>query len=216
MKRFQKTEGKYIEKIVGQDRLAYSMSDQEDFYDVIAWAKHGGYQGSVIRFLDFENGEVDQPFQKKRNVVYGRPVFTKGFYYFLQGDYDRGQIVLYRYFPKKVLETVTTLDIKDVDLYNLELIGTDIHIISQNEIFRCYYPEVFSFPLQPQETVCLIEENQVYVEKWIEEGWDEEKDCATDQYNFYHQVIVKDLNGNSVSEEIGYLYQAADGSWWIA
>ena len=127
MKRFQKTEGKYIEKIVGQDRLAYSMSDQEDFYDVIAWAKRGGYQGSVIRFLDFENGEVDQPFQKKRNVVYGRPVFTKGFYYFLQGDYDRGQIVLYRYFPKKVLETVTTLDIKDVDLYNLELCDYSLH-----------------------------------------------------------------------------------------
>jgi len=62
MKRFKKINGKYIEKIYGQDRLAYAMSDNEDLYDLIAWSERGGYQGSVLYFYDFETGEVYQPF----------------------------------------------------------------------------------------------------------------------------------------------------------
>ena len=31
-----------------------------------------------------------------------------------------------------------------------------------------------------------------------------------------YKVIVKDFSGKTLSEEIGDLYQAADGTWWIA
>ena len=48
----------------------------------------GGYQGAVLYFYDLETGDVYQPFEKKRNVVYSRPEFADGYYYFLQGDYD--------------------------------------------------------------------------------------------------------------------------------
>ena len=61
-----------------------------------------------------------------------------------------------------------------------------------------------------------MEDGKIYIEKWIEEGWDEEADRATDQYNYYDKVIVKDYGGNILSEEVGGLYQAADGTWWIA
>ena len=216
VRRFKSVNGKYIEKIYGQDRLAFAMSDNEDLYDLIAWSERGGYQGAVLYFYDFETGDVYQPFEKKRNVVYSRPEFADGYYYFLQGDYDAKTVVLYRYFPDDLLAPVVTLPLDDVDLYNLRIVGNPVHIISQNEELRCYYPEVFSFPLEPNETVCFIEDGRVYIEAWIEEGWDDENDRATDEYDYYHKVVVKDFHGNLISEEIGALGQAADGTWWMS
>ena len=216
VRRFKSVNGKYIEKIYGQDRLAFAMSDNEDLYDLIAWSERGGYQGAVLYFYDFETGDVYQPFEKKRNVVYSRPEFADGYYYFLQGDYDAKTVVLYRYFPDDLLAPVVTLPLDDVDLYNLRIVGNPVHIISQNEALRCYYPEAFSFPLEPNETVCFIEDGCVYIEAWIEEGWDDENDRATDEYDYYHKVVVKDFHGNLISEEIGALGQAADGTWWMS
>ena len=216
VRRFKEVNGKYIEKIYGQDRLAFAMSDNEDLYDLIAWSERGGYQGAVLYFYDFETGDVYQPFEKKRNVVYSRPEFADGYYYFLQGDYDAKTVVLYRYFPDDLLAPVVTMPLDDVDLYNLRIVGNPVHIISQNEALRCYYPEAFSFPLEPNETVCFIEDGRVYIEAWIEEGWDDENDRATDEYNYYHKVVVKDFHGNLISEEIGALGQAADGTWWMS
>ena len=216
VRRFEKTTGRYIEKIIGQDRFAYAHSDTTDFYDLIEWSKAGGYQGSVILFYDFETGAVYKPFPKKRNVVYSNPVYADGWYYFLQGDYDEKKITLYRCIPGELLEKETELGIGDVDLYNLRLIGNPVHVISQNRTFECYYPERISFPVSPQESVAFMEDGKIYIEKWIEEGWDEEAQCATDQYHYYDKVIVKDYNGNILSEEVGSLYQAADGTRWIA
>lgn len=34
--------------------------------------------------------------------------------------------------------------------------------------------------------------------------------------NYYHKMIIKDYNGNLLSEETGALSQAADGTWWIS
>ena len=216
IRKFKSVNGKYIEKIYGQDRLAFAMSDNEDLYDLIAWSERGGYQGAVLYFYDFETGDVYQPFEKKRNVVYSRPEFADGYYYFLQGDYDAKTVVLYRYFPDDLLAPVVTMPLDDVDLYNLRIVGNPVHIISQNEALRCYYPEAFSFPLEPNETVCFIEDGRVYIEAWIEEGWDDENDRATDEYDYYHKIVVKDFHGNLISEEIGALGQAADGTWWMS
>lgn len=216
IRKFNHQTGKYIEKINGQDRLAFAISDSEDLYDLIAWSKQGGYQGAVLFFYDLETGNVYQPFEKKKNVVYGRPEYAQGSYYFLRGDYDEKTVVLYRYYPDTVLEPVVTLGLDEIDLYNLRIVGNPIHIISQRDELRCYYPESFSLPLQPNETVCFIEDRAVYIEAWVEEGWDDVNDRATEAYNYYHKVIVKDLQGNRISEEVGALYQAADGTWWIS
>ncbi len=216
IKRFKDIEGRYIEKIIGQDRLAFARSDTTDFYDLIEWAERGGYQGSIIMFFDFESGNVYKPFEKKRNVVYSSPVYVAGFYYFLQGDYDEKKIVLYRYIPEKTLEKVTELNAEEVNLYNLQIVGDPVHIISQEDTFECYYPEKISFPIEPNEHAIFMEDGKIYFEAWIEEGWDEENGCATDDYKYYDKVIIKDYKGNTLSEEMGAIYQAADGTWWIA
>jgi hypothetical protein len=218
IKRFNKIEGICIDKIYGQDRFGYARSDCTNFYDLIEWAKRGGYQGSELLIYDFYNGNVYKPFDKRRNVVYGAPVYIDEFLYFLQGDYDNKKVTLYRYIPEKVLEKVTELNMEEVNLYNLEIIGNPLYIISQEseDGFRCYYPTKISFPLNEHESVILIEDGQVYLEKWVEEGWDDEKDCATDAYKYYDRIIIKDFAGNTISEEIGCLNKFADGNWWVS
>lgn len=98
----------------------------------------------------------------------------------------------------------------------MRIIGNPVHIISNNDKFECYYPEKISMPVERNETSILIEDGRIYFEAWVEEGWDEEKNCATDNYKYYDKIIVKDFIGNTLSEEVGGLYQAADGTWWIA
>ena len=198
IKKFDRIEGRCVEKIYGQDRFGYSQSDFEDLYDLIKWAERGGYQGSELQFYDFYTGKVYRPIDKKKNVVYGTPVYV--------------------YMPEKILETVTEFSMEEVNLYNLAIIGNPLFVISQDneDGFRCYYPERISFSLQEQETVILIEDGKVYLEKWVEEGWDRENDCATDAYQYYHKIIIKDFEGNTISEEIGCLNQSANGDWWIS
>lgn len=123
--------------------------------------------------------------------------------------------MLIRYLPGEEPETVTELRMDEVHLYNLGLIGSPVHIISQDETFCCYYPRAFAFPLGEQESVILVENGKVYSERWVEEGWDAEKNCAGAAYAYYDCVLTRDEEGNLLSEEIGNLFQAADGTWWI-
>ena len=217
IKRFKEVNGLYIEKIIGQDRLAYAMSDTEDLYDLIEYAECGGYQGSVIKFYDFDNGNVYMPFEKKRDVIYGKPIYTDGFYYFLQADYGLKKVTLYKYFPETILEVVTEFGMDEVNLYNLSIIGEKVHVISSyGDKFCCYYPEKLSLTLRNHEAVVLMTEDEIISEEWIEEGWDDENDCATDSYKLYYKVIIRDFEGNISSEEIGSIHQAPDGTYWIS
>ncbi len=192
------------------------MSDTTDFYDMSEWDKKGGYQGSTISFYDYDNGKVYEPFQKQRNVLYSAPVYLKNSFWFLQGDYKSGKITLFKYLPDKIPKLIVQLDIEDVDPYNLRIIGEDGYIISEDEEFVSYYPESFRFPKNPNESVMMIADGKVYLSAWVEEGWDDEKDCATEEYKYYEKVIVKDFKGNVLSEMMGSLQQHPDGTWWIA
>lgn len=216
LRKFKRISGYYLEEIPGQERFAYARSDQEDLYDLIAWSKRGGYPGSVILFYDFETGDVYQPFEKKRDTLYGQPAFADGKYYFLEGAYGEDRVTLWCFFPGEEPKAVRTWRTSEMDLYNLQIVGDAINIVSQNDTVRGYYPESFEFPIPPQETVCFIEDGRVYLERWIEEGWDEENDRASEDYRFYHKVVVRDFAGNVIGEELGCLHRAGDGTWWIA
>ena len=217
IRRLSKTFGFIVENIAGQNRLVYAISDTTDFYSLIDFSECGRcYYGSTIIFFDLSNGTVHEPFTQEKNVLYSAPIYADGLYYFLQGNYDEKKIVLYAYHPEKPLREVIELNLNEVDLYNLRLISDPVHIISQNgNKFVCYYPEELSLALDPHETVVLMSEGKIYIESWIEEGWDEKNHCATNKYKYYDKLIVKDYVGNTLSEEIGSLHQMQDGTWWV-
>lgn len=149
-------------------------------------------------------------------MLYGKPVYLKNYYWFLQGDFNNGKITLFKYFPDKLLESITQLKITEVELYNLRIIGEDVRIISEDNEFICYYPESFRFPKKANETVSLISDGKVYFGAWIEEGWDDEHNCATQDYKYYEKVIIRDFQGDLISEKLGCLQQRSDGTWWLA
>lgn len=213
---FEVVSGRYIEEIPGQSRIGYSMSDTTDFYDMIEWSKQGDYRGSTIYFYDYDNGKVYEPFQKQRNVLYGKPVYLKKSFWVLQGDYNSGKITLFKYLPDENPEMVTQLNIADVDPYNLRVVGEDVYIASEDDEFVCYYPESFSFSKNPQESVMTIADGKVYLSAWVEEGWDDENNCPTEEYKYFEKVIARDFCGNMLSETLGSLQQRPDGAWWIA
>lgn len=217
LNRFEVVSGRYIEEISGQSRIGYSMSDTIDFYDMVEWLEKGGYPGSTISFYDYDNGKVYEPFPKQRNVLYGPPVYLKSSFWFLQGDFNSGEITLYKYLPDRIPELIVQFNIADVNLYNLCVIGEDdVYVTSEDDEFISYYPESFSFSKEPNEHVCMIADGKVYLSAWIEEGWDDENDCETEEYKYYDKVIVRDFKGNMLSEMLGSLQQHADGTWWIA
>ena len=90
-------------------------------------------------------------------------------------------------------------------------------VVSEDaESADCYYPSHFTLKKEPHQTLVLIEENRVYLEEWVEEGWDDENDRATEDYRFYTKLVVKDLLGNEISRETGSVFQSPDGSYWIS
>ena len=114
------------------------------------------------------------------------------------------------------LEMVKEFDSTTMNLYNLMIIGEKVHVVSSDDDFVSYYPEEFHFPLNEHESVTLIEDDKVYLDVWVEEGWDDENNCATEDYKYYTKLIIKDKNGNLLSEEVGSLEQQPDGTWWLS
>ena len=150
-------------------------------------------------------------------MLYGKPVYLKKSFWFLQGDFNSGKVTLYKYLPDRNPELIVQFDITDVNLYNLRITGEDeIYVTSEDDEFVSYYPESFRFSKGPHESVCMIADGKVYLSAWVEEGWDDENDCETEEYKCYEKVIVRDFEGNMLSETLGSLQQHADGTWWIA
>ncbi|MFR6167037.1 MAG: hypothetical protein ACLUKE_02380 [Blautia wexlerae] len=127
-----------------------------------------------------------------------------------------GKLLSSDIFQIKFPELIIQFNIADVDLYNLRIIGEDIYITSEDDEFVSYYPESFRFPTTPTESVRMIVDGKVYLSAWVEEGWDDDNNCATEEYKYYEKVIVRDFKGNVLSETIGSLQQHPDGTWWIS
>lgn len=218
IKRFNEIYGYDVEIIAGQHRLGYTLTSNADFYDVADWKKQS-YPGNQIYFYDFSHGAVYIPFEKKTNIMYGKPLYAKGRYYFLQADFNVRSIVLYSLdIDDQKLSKIINLKMADLNLYNLQLMGTDVYIISQGDHgqFKCYYPMMLDIALQDNESVVFIDDDKIYLQAWIEEGWDEVNSEPTDNYCYYNRLIIKDFTGQIIKEEPGTLIMDEDGQWWIS
>ncbi len=214
--RFESIQSRYLEEIPGQSRFAFAHTGSSDFYDLVEYAQEGRVcPGSALLFCDYDTGAIHQPFPEKKGVLYSDPLFAEDCFWFLQADWGAKRLTLYRCLPGDPPQQVKVMDLGGMSLYNLRLMGSPAHIVSQDEErFECWYPERISFPLVPQETVLFLEDGKAYSEIWIEEGWKEEQD--TEQTRLRYQLLVRGSDGTILSREDGSLHQRPDGSWWIA
>ena len=213
---FDEIDGSFVDEIYGQKRLGFALDGLTDFYDIPDLIEANGYYGgSIIKFYDFKTGQVYKPFGKKKNVSYDKPVFLDGYYYLIQGDFENGLINLYRFDLSFNPEKITDLKTSDVNLYNLSIYGKGIFIASSDEDFEIYYPFRKTIKIKGNEGVIFIEDDKVYISAWIEEGWDDEKNLAGPDYKLYEKLIIKDLEGKTLSERVGNLF-SRDGRYWLA
>lgn len=217
-KEFAEVKGEYIDEIPGQVRFGYSISDIYDLFEIEETVKIDGfYKGNEICFYDYKTGEIYRPFDFKKNLAYGRVIFIDSSFYILQVDFNEGIANIYKYYPGERLEKIFDYKIKDLSTYNLGLVGNDLHLISQDsERLEIYYPYRKSVKLEGNEGVLLIDDGKLYINRWIEEGWDEENNKAGEDYRYYDKLIIKDLDSNIIEEKIGSLHQTQDGTWWLA
>ena len=188
IKRFSEITGRTIEILPGQTCYGYSLSDYEDLWDIQDWLNNGSYQGTTIHF-------------------YG------GYIYFLQDNFNIGKVILYKYLPGSCCKIITDFSISAINLYNFQIIGSNLNVISQDKKLTCYYSEQFEIIMEETESVVFIDDDLVYFTAWIEEGVVNDK--ITCGYRYYDKIIVKDKKGNILYEEVGTLNQMIDGSWWI-
>ena len=217
-KEFSEVKGEYVEEIAGQSRFAYSISNSDDLFEIEETVKIDGfYKGNEICFYDYKTSEIYRPFDLKKNIAYGRVIFIDNSFYILQVDFNEGLVNIYKYYPGEILEKITDYKVKDLSTYNLELVGLDLHLISQDsETLEIYYPYRKTIKLEVSESALFIDDGKVYINRWIEEGWDDEKDEAGEDYKYYDKLIIKDFDSNIIEERLGSLHQSPDGTWWLA
>lgn len=136
--------------------------------------------------------------------MYASPYFYDGYIYFLQGNFNIDKIILYKYLPGSCCKIITAFSISAINLYNFQIIGSNLNVISQDKKLTCYYPEQFEISMKENENVVFIDDDLIYFTAWIEEGVVNDK------------IIVKDKKGNIIYEKVGTFNQMIDGSWWIS
>ena len=56
------------------------------------------------------------------------------------------------------------------------LYSDPVYLLSEWDKVRCYFPTPFRFPLGEHESLQFVHDGKVYLENWVEEGWDDAQD----------------------------------------
>lgn len=221
-----------LERITGQTRYYYQPAEF-DFYDVLDdhLLANGPFKGQDLKFFDTKTSKIYHPLPIEDNVLYSDlMVYFDHHIYFVQADFSKNLIILYRYQPDKKPEVVLVQSMQDTCLYNLGLtigddnvylLGEDIKAEDRNNseeddqgesIYICYYPKKFVVKEEPLEEFCFVHNHLLYFDKLIEK-YDEDGNYLEDQDE--SEVIIKDLNNHVVKVEPGNLQELEDGNWWI-
>ena len=96
------------------------------------------------------------------------------------------------------------------------LYSDPVYLLSERDEVRRYFPTPFRFPLGEHESVQFVHDGKVYLENWVEEGWDDAQDRATEDSRMYSETVVRDVSGRELSREVGGLFPSADGDGWMA
>lgn len=212
--KFDKIGGQFIENIDGTFEYGYIIYDDIDFYEMVDIKNIGKhYNGSVLKIANYKDQKIYQVFERREDVLYGAVEYYMGYLYFLQGDFSKNKIRLYKCKEKSVVNIVCEMEMTDMDMYNLRILkGDKIYVISEDEDFKIYYPEKVTFDLIENESVIYIEDNRIYSQEWVEE---EKIYNGLKNYNYYENLIIRDFSGKLLSKELGQL-KYVNGKWYLS
>lgn len=213
---FNEVNSEFLHSIEGQDRFYNSLSSFVTLYEIPEWIKeHGYYDGVALKFYDIVTKNVYRPFEKQKNITYSLSKFQDDYFYFIQFDFNENILNLIKYYPEKTLETILTLSLNDVNLYNLFLEdGYTLHLASTNDKFTSYFPRKFELDLNSRQSVLYIDTDKIYISEWAEEGVS--KDGITNNYKYYEYLLEVDYNGKILSKKLGTLSKLSDGKWYLS
>lgn len=210
IRRMKEVNGICMNRIDGQFRFGVGYTDYQEFFEIAEYVSKESYKGNQILICDFMTGDVFKPFLQEENVAYDRMRCIDGKYYFLKADFNKKLVSVINWSAVGEIKVELEIPMEKVNLYNLCPMGTTLHLISQDNSLKCYYPREFEIPLEPEETVVEIDGDKIYCSSFVEEG-----ELGKD-YKYYEKLIIKDINGKVISEEIGSIDRGADGKWWLS
>lgn len=204
-----------MNKLIGTDKWYYQISELTDFYDLNYLAGVGEeLKGSEIIFVSYPEGKTYKPFEKKEKIYYNAPIFLDDLIYFLKVDFSTNLVYIVKFNPEdESTEEIFSMSIEDVDLYNLALTKYPLTLYSGGEGLNVYYPEEFSLNLDPNEVFIYRDEDVLYFTKWNETGISTNGIIGKD-YEYFEEIVTKDIDGNTISTEQGSLTEMDNGEFW--
>lgn len=204
-----------MNKLIGTDKWYYQISELTDFYDLNFLASVGEeLKGSEIIFISYPDGKTFKPFEKEEKIYYNAPIFLDDLIYFIKVDFDLDKVFIIKFDPEnESTEEIFSIDIEEVDLYNLALAKYPLTLYSGSNVFNIYYPEEIALVLDPNEVFIYRDNDVFYFTKWNETGISTNGIIGKD-YEYFEEIVTKDIDGNTISTEQGSLTEMDNGEFW--
>ena len=205
----------YLERVPGAAGEWYYGIDWKhgDLYEAEEIFKNGHpVKGRKLCLVHYPDGAVYVPAPKQEGHYCERPVCYEGSIYVLNADFPRGIIQIVRFgCEDHEVEIHTELPLSSVkDCYNLSLQISPLTLsrqrVGENE-FEIVWPERTSFRMDDHDAFFLRDGDRLFFSRWHEDGEGED-------YRYWEEVVVKDLEGEVLETLPGDVMLMPDGELW--
>ena len=203
----------YIEPVYGATSEWYFGMDYEhgDLYEAEELFNEGHtVNGRKLCLVHYPDGKVFFPIVKTEGHCCEKPVFFDGGIYMLDVDFSNGSIRIVRFDCNDHQVSIhTQLPLTAVkDCYNLQLHIRPLTLSRQrgNE-FEIVWPQKISLSIEDHDSFFLRDGDRLLFNRWFEEGEGED-------YKYWEETIVRDLNGNVIEILTGDVMQMPNGEMW--
>lgn len=200
----------YPEKISGTDRWLYSqITPCSEAYEVEDYK--GKYPGTVLYIFDKATRQVYEPISQEKNVFLEIPVYdeTSNSLAIIRYDFNVKIIQVIEYKPlSSEINILVEFSFAEIgNLENLRIIASpftltrsDVH----NDFLKLIWPVEKNIQLEENELVDFIDEDKIYLSRWIEDP------------DYREVVIIRDLHtGDIIERHNGYLVKMGNNSAWL-
>lgn len=169
-------------------------------------------KGRKLCLIHYPDGAVYFPVPKTAGCYCEKPVFFENGIFILNVDFPKGSIQIVRFDCEDHTASIhAELPLSTVeDCYNLSLQVTPLTLTRQCVIdndFEIVWPERAAFKMDDHDSFFLRDGDKLFFNRWHEEGED-------DDYKYWEETIVRDLQGNEVETLPGDVMLMPNGEIW--